>query len=72
MSHWELVCIVGAVLWTLQTLALAFWFLPNAAERWAWQGYWLGRKHQRNGDPVPDALLPLSRQELAQRTGRRP
>lgn len=54
----KIALLIVAGLWTAQTLALVFWFLPRAAQAWAWQGYWLGRKHQVNGTPPPMVLVP--------------
>jgi len=58
VNPWLIAFLIAAALWLLQTLALAFWFLPRAAQLWQWQGYWLGRKDQANGTPVPDRMLP--------------
>jgi hypothetical protein len=56
--NWELACLIMAALWGVQAVALGFWFLPRAAQLWQWQGYWLGRKDQASGAPVPAVMLP--------------
>lgn len=49
--------VVVAVL-VAQVLAVVFWAIPRAEQAWAWQGYYLGRKHQRDGTPPPVVLVP--------------
>lgn len=60
--NWKIACLIVAALWVAQTvaltLALAFWFLPRAAQLWQWEGYWLGRKDEQDGTPVPPRMLP--------------
>lgn len=55
MNGWALAAILTWVLWGLQLLALALFALPRAASYWAYQGYELGRRDEKNG--VPRAVI---------------
>lgn len=54
---------IVASVWVAQTLFIAFFALPRAAQLWQWQGYWLGRRDEQDGTPVPERMLPPRTEE---------